>query len=82
VVAFTDRDADTVVADGLDRVNEQPQPLIQRCRSLDVDQRSMQRLIVIPVTKKRADAPRQRRRQRLQQRYFLRGPAFLGGGRL
>ena len=50
VVAFANRDPHAAVADGVNGVHEDAKPLVQRRGALDVDQRSVQREIVIPVT--------------------------------
>ena len=58
VIAFSNRDPDAAVADRVDRVHEDAQSLVERRRALDVDQRGVQREIVIPVTKQRANPAR------------------------
>ena len=78
VVAFADRNADAAEPEGVDRVHEQAQPLVERRRPLHVDQCGVECQILIAIAKQRANAPGQRRRQRFQQRHFLRGPAIFG----
>ena len=78
MIAFANRNAHATVPDRVDRVNEHAKPLIERRRPRDVGQRGVEREIVIPVTKERPDATGQRRRERREKRYFLRGPWLVG----
>jgi hypothetical protein len=81
VVAFANRDPNAAVADRVDGVHEDAKPLIERRRALDVDQRRMQREIVISITKERANPAAERRRQGFEQRKLIGRPPLISGDR-
>jgi hypothetical protein len=61
-------------------VHEDAQPLVERRGTLDVDQRRMQREIVIPITEERANPTAERRRQRFEQRELVGRPSLVRDG--
>ena len=81
VVAFANRDSHPAVADGLNRVDENAQPLVQRAGALHVDQRGVKREIVISVTQECANPPRQTGGERFEKGELVGRPPLVGGDR-
>src|SRR4029079_11909844 len=81
VIPLTNRDANTPVANRVDGIHDDAQALVERCCALDVDQRRVQREIVISVTQQPSNPDSQRGRQCFEQRELFCRPPFFSGSR-